>query len=389
MKKTQAFFSLGFRPFFLAATLFSMIAMLAWGAVYLFNIQLSAFNYYPASIWHAHEMIFGYSMAVIAGFLLTAIKNWTGVQTVNGNKLMALLGLWILARAIPFMVNNGWVIAIIDGMFLPVLAICIAIPLMQAGNKRNYFMVLLIIIFSLLNITIHLELLGLIYGLMSIVIKISLYLIIGLVIVMAGRVFPMFSQNGVMKKYQVKRYQLVEKLAMPSYFLFMLIMVFVNNSTVILIASILVASIHAMRLKGWYNPQIWQVPLVWVLHMSYLFIILGFIISAYSAFLPSLNFLALHVFSIGVLGTVTIGMISRVSVGHTGRDLKNPPKTVKTIFILIILATLIRVILPLFQPSYYQWSVIISGSLWSLAFLLFFLSYMKILISPRPDGKPG
>jgi uncharacterized protein involved in response to NO len=384
---TKAFFTLGFRPFFLGTTIFSMLALLAWVSVYLFNFQLSAFSYYPATIWHAHEMIFGYSMAVIAGFVLTAVKNWTGIQTAKGYILVALFGLWIMGRIVPFVFDSGWVIAIVDVLFLPVLAIFIALPLLKVGNKRNYFVVVLIMIFSLLNMAVHLELLGLYTGIMSLVLKFSLYLILALVIIMAGRVLPMFSQNGVEKRYVVSSYPLVEKLALPSYALFMLVMVFIDNSYAILLSSIFVASIHTLRFKGWYNPQILRVPLVWVLHLSYLFLILGFVMSAFSAFYPSLYFLALHAFSLGVIGTVTIGMMCRVSIGHTGGNLKKPPKTVKYIFILMALATLTRVLMPIIIPSVYLETIIVSGLLWSLAYLLFVFSYMKILISPRADEK--
>lgn len=387
MNNTNAFFSLGFRPFFLGATIFSMLALLAWVSVYFFNIQLIAFSYYPATIWHAHEMIFGYSMAVIAGFVLTAVKNWTGIQTVNGTTLSVLFGLWIMARIAPFVIDSGWVIAMVDVLFLPVLAIFIALPLLKAGNKRNYFVVILIVVFALLNMAVHLELLGLYTGVLSLVLKFALYLILALVIIMAGRVLPMFSQNGVEKRYMVTSYPLIEKLALPSYILFMLVMVFIDNSYVILISSIFVSLVHALRLKGWYNSQILRVPLVLVLHLSYLFLIMGFVISAFSAFYPSLYFLALHAFSIGVIGTVTIGMMSRVSIGHTGRNLKKPPKTVKYTFILMALATLTRILVPIIIPSVYLETIIVSGLMWSLAYLLFVFSYMKILMTPRADGK--
>jgi uncharacterized protein involved in response to NO len=387
MKILNAFFTLGFRPFFLGTSLFSVLAMLAWISVYLFNIQLTVFSYYPPTIWHAHEMIFGYSMAVIAGFVLTAVKNWTGIQTANGYKLVTLFGLWIMGRIVPFVFESGWIIAIVDVLFLPVLAIFIALPLLKVDNKRNYFVVFLIMIFSLLNMTVHLELLGLYTGIMSLVLKFALYLILALVIIMAGRVLPMFSQNGVEKRYVVTSYPLVEKLALPSYVLFMLVMVFIDNSYAILVSSVFVALIHALRLKGWYNPQILRVPLVWVLHLSYLFLIIGFVISAFYAFHPSLYFLALHAFSLGVIGSVTIGMMSRVSIGHTGRNLKKPPKTLKYIFIFMALATLIRVLVPIIMPSVYLETIIVSGAMWSLAYLLFIFSYAKILMSPRVDEK--
>ena len=382
----QETFSIGFRPFFLCATLFSFFAILAWVAVFLFGFQLSAFAYYPMNIWHAHEMIFGYSMAVIAGFLLTAIKNWTKIQTINGTKLMFLVGIWILARIIPFITDNGWIISLIDVLFLPSLAFFVALPLLQANNKRNYFMVLLILVFALLNSLIHLDLLGLLLGITHTVLQISLYSIIALVIIMAGRVFPMFSQNGVNNRYIVQKHAMIEKLAVPSFFIFAITVIISKNNYITLLVCMFTAIIHLTRLKGWYNQQIWQVPLVWVLHVGYFFIIIGFILTALSAFMPYYNFIALHAFSLGVLGIITIGMMARVSIGHTGRNLKFPPNSVKYSFILLVLATIIRLLTPIISPTFYQWSIIISGLLWALAFLLFVYSYTKILITPRFDA---
>ncbi|VAW41970.1 NnrS protein involved in response to NO, partial [hydrothermal vent metagenome] len=385
MKNNSALFSLGFRPFFLGATIFAFLVMSTWVLVYLFSSQNSIFSYYSATIWHAHEMVFAYSMAVIAGFLLTAIKNWTGVQTVNGSMLMLLVGIWVIGRIAPFVVNIPWLIALLDILFLPVLAAFIAIPLVQVGNKRNYFMIVFVLIIGMLNMLVHLDLLGVINNVANYAINTAFYLIIALIIVMAGRVFPMFSQNGVASRYQVQRYSLIEKLVIPSYLIFMLCLIYIRIPVVVALASLFAAVVHGIRLRGWYNPQIWQVPLVWVLHVGYLFLIIGFLLSAISSYIPSLYFIALHAFSIGTLGVITLGMMARVSIGHTGRNLKFPPKVVKLIFLLMIAATIVRVIIPLFDIGIYQWTIIVSGLLWSLAFILFVWSYTKILVSPRVD----
>ncbi|MBL4661486.1 MAG: NnrS family protein [Alcanivoracaceae bacterium] len=385
MKNKAALFSLGFRPFFLVATVFAFFAMFAWVAVYLFSIQLSSFSYFPMIIWHAHEMVFAYSMAVVAGFLLTAIKNWTGKQTVNGFGLMLLVTIWIVGRVAPFMTNIPWLIAVLEMLFLPVLAIFIAIPLVRVRNKRNYLMIALVLIMAALNLLVHLDMLGVLVNMANLAIKTAFYLIIALIIIMAGRVFPMFSQNGVANKYQVRKYSFIEKLVLPSYLFFMLSIVFMGVPELILLSSLIAAVIHAVRLKGWYNHQIWQVPLVWILHVGYLFLIIGFIMSAISVYKPSLYFMALHSFSIGTLGVVTIAMMARVSIGHTGRNLMFPPKIIKPIFLLMIAAVITRSIMPLFVSGIYKWTIIASGLMWSLAFLLFALSYVSIWIKPRID----
>ncbi len=381
-------FSIGFRPFFLLATLFSTILMGLWVYFYATQSSLASFGYFSPITWHAHEMIFGYGMAVVAGFLLTAIRNWTRIPTVNGTGLMLLALTWILGRIAPFMLNQAWLIAVVDMLFLPLLAVFVALPLVKADNKRNYFMVAMIILMSVLNLFVHLDNLGVVQNTATLAYKTAFYIIIALIIIMAGRVFPMFSQNGVPVRYQVVKYPLIEKLALPSYFVFMISLLFIESALLTALTAIVAVVIHSIRLKGWYNKQIWQVPLVWVLHVGYLFLIIGLLMTAMSQYSPAMYFLALHAFSIGTLGIVTIGMMARVSIGHTGRDLRYPPKFIKPAFLLLLLATLIRVFIPLLVPSIYQWTLIISGSLWVVAFALFVMSYLKILISPRIDIRP-
>lgn len=383
MKHKMALFSLGFRPFFLMATVFSCLLVLAWVAVYGLSIQWSAFNYYPMIIWHAHEMVFGYAMAVVAGFLLTAIRNWTGVATISGNKLMLLVLVWVLGRLMPFVVYSPVLIAICDLLFLPLLAVAIAIPLIKVGNKRNYFMIAFVVLLAVLNLLLHLQLLGIVNNTAVLSYKTAFFIIIALIIVMAGRVFPMFSQNGVIKRYQAKKYPVIEKLIMPSYFAFMLAFLYTQFNGLILALALFAAVVHAVRLIGWYNRQIWQVPLVWVLHVGYGFLVVGLVLCGISEYLPAWYFMALHALSIGTLGIITIGMMSRVSVGHTGRDLRHPPRLVKPMFLLMLAAVVVRSLLPLFIAGIYQTCIIVSGLLWALAFFLFMVSYVPILFKPR------
>ena len=380
----SALFSLGFRPFFLLASFLAFVALTLWALVFALGLQLSAFDYYPMIIWHAHEMIFAYAMAVIAGFLLTAIKNWTKIQTVNGSVLLVLSLSWILARIAPFLLDTAWLIALIDMLFLPLLAYFIAIPLLKAANRRNYFMIVLVLVFALLNLCIHLYLLGFIQLSVVLVYQSAFYLIIALIIVMAGRVFPMFSQNGVEFRYQVVNYAIIEKLILPSYFLFALALLFVSFEPLVVAASIFALIVHGIRLKGWYNKQIWSVPLVWVLHVGYGFLLLGFGLSAVGVFYPFVSNLALHAFSVGTLGIITIGMMARVSVGHTGRNLKFPPKILKIVFIFMVIATLIRVFLPIIANNS-NYAIVLSAGFWVVAFLLFFINYLPIWLQPRVD----
>jgi len=243
----------------------------------------------------------------------------------------------------------------------------------------------MVMVLAILNILVHLQLLGVLNNTAVIAYKSAFYIIIALIIVMAGRVFPMFSQNGVPNRYQVTKYQWAEKLALPSYFAFAISLLYVNQNVLTASLALIAVIIHAIRLYGWYNRQIWQVPLVWILHVGYVFLIVGFLLTAISVYKPTYAIMALHAFSIGTLGIVTIGMMARVSVGHTGRDLRHPPILVKPIFLLMIAAVIVRSVVPIFIVSLYQWTIIASGLLWALAFFLFVISYVPILIKPRAD----
>lgn len=377
-------FDLGFRPFFLAASIFSVLLVAIWSSLYFFPKPVIAFNYYPSQIWHAHEMIFGYSIAIIAGFLLTAIANWTGQRTVNGLQLAVIVMVWALARILPLIAGvPGWLIAAIDVLFLPALMFYVAKPLLVTANRRNYFIIAMLGFFAVLNILLHLHLLGVIQINMSQLLQLALYMIITLITVMAGRVFPMFSQNGVKVKYQAKKFPLIEQVAIPSVILFMVVNVIFLQPLVLLISGLLVALIHLIRLIGWYNQQIWRVPLVWVLHVGYLFLVVGFVMSALTGYYPVLKYLAMHTFTIGTIGLLTLGMIARVSLGHTGRNINKPPKTVTFAFMCLILSAIVRIVSPMVFPEIYAQSIALSGILWVIAFILFLSSYTKYLLSPR------
>lgn len=378
--------SIGFRPFFLLSSLFSCIAILLWVDSYQYHF-LPIITEYPLlhTEFHIHEMIFGYSMAVVAGFLLTAIKNWTKIDTISGYKLAILAITWIAGRIAPYLLNDYSIIIMIDMLFLPLLTIFVAKPLINSKNSRNYFIILIVLSLAVLNGLFHA---GLFTGGRSfsyLASNSAFYIIIGLIVLMAGRVFPMFSQNGVANSYQVKKYNFIEKYALVSYIVFAISILTPRSDLFIIIASITAAIIHMIRLIGWYNNQIWKVPLVWVLHVGYLFLIIGFVMTAISVYKPQFAILTLHVFSIGVLGVITVGMMARVSLGHTGRDLRSPPKILILVFLLMIISAITRVFLPIFMPTFYS-AITVSGLLWALAFLIFTISYAKILLSPRVDA---
>jgi uncharacterized protein involved in response to NO len=385
-----ALWQLGFRPCFMLANMYAVIAMLTWLLIQQ-GVSIAGLNHYGINFWHAHEMIFAYGMLVIAGFLLTAIKNWTGVQTAQGSRLQLLVFTWLIARLLFFIPGiPSLVLILFDLIFCVLLTLFVAQPLVMVGNKRNYMMIAFVGLLGILNAGFHYAV-SQNQGLWaSRFLLMALVLILLLISVMAGRVFPMFSQNGVAQRYQAKVFPVVEKSIPAAMMLLAVIWVFFPQQKWLLFVLAAVNTlIHGIRLWGWYNSQIWQKPLVWVLHVGYTFMVLGFAFVAVTAFFPWLHFIALHVLTVGCFGLITIGMMARVSYGHTGRNLHQPPKVLGYVFGLLVMSTLVRVLLPLMDLISYQQVILLSGLFWISAFTLFVTRYLPIWIKPRIDGNPG
>jgi len=380
-------FALGFRAFFALAGIFALILIALWRSFFEGTVEID--NYYPITYWHAHEMLLGYSVAVIAGFLLTAVKNWTGIQTIQGKQLAWLCVLWIYGRLAPFYSEllPDTLIALLDFSFLPALAYFIAKPILQSGNFKNLFIVALLLFMALGNALIHAEILGInessAWGGLNLVIAI----IIMLILIIAGRVFPFFTEKGL-KGVIAIRNPLFDILAIVSSGLVFGLLIFEINGWFLTLSAVLAVAANVARVSGWYVQKIWYVPLLWVLYLGYAWIILGFVFVALSSMSLIQSSLAIHAFTVGGIGGLTLGMMARVSLGHTGRILK-ASNTIALAFVLINIAAFCRVILPAILPSWYNTFLIISIYCWLAAFAFFVVVYMPILSSARIDGKAG
>ncbi len=389
----HAFWHTGFRPFFCLATLFALIVMPMWLMIRQ-GWHIPGLGYYGLTLWHVHEMVFGYGLAVMAGFLLTAIKNWTGIQTAQLGQLQLLVSVWVLGRLVSFIPGlDAWLMALSDSLFALFLVYFVAKPLIQTNNRRNYKMFALVGVMAGMNVMTHVALMMKQPSMALQITQLALMLIILLIGVMAGRVFPMFSQNGVAVRYQAKTYVWLEK-SWPIFYLpLIILMTFFRQDAwsywPIMLLALMNAGIHGWRLTGWYNQQIWRHPLIWVLHVGYAFLVLGFLALAVSVIYVTFYFLALHFFTMGCLSLITLGMMARVSFGHSGRDVKLPPRTLFWCFLALVLATMCRVILPVLNLFPYQWTIVLSVIFWVIAFGLFFSRYLSIWWQPRIDGKPG
>lgn len=384
-----ALFNLGFRPFFLFAALFSIVSMSVWMAIYLGWTTPSDTKLAPQQ-WHAHEMLFGYAMAVVAGFLLTAVRNWTNIPTLTGIKLALLLAIWLVARIL-MLLAPGQVLAIfiLDVGFNLVLAIAIAIPLVQAKQMKQLGIVSKIVLLGAANALFYLGALGLLdegvrWGLYS-----GLYLILSLIFVMARRVVPFFIERGVGYPVQLANHTWVDRSSLALMLLFWVADVFTPWSALGAVLAAALCVVHSIRLVGWHTPGVWKKPLLWVLFLGYGSAVFGFLLKALSAVLPLSPYLAVHAFAVGGIGLMTVGMMARVALGHTGRSIQEPPKILTLLLALLGVALVLRVLLVWVLPEWYGTWVELSALAWVSAFALFVMSYAPMLIKPRADGQPG
>mgnify|MGYP002713106569 CR=1 FL=1 len=380
------FLALGFRPFFLAAAISSLVFMVIWIGAWSGAYPLP--DYYGSIGWHTHEMLFGYTMAIIAGFLLTAVRNWTGITPPTGNLLGLLFLLWLAGRIAPFLESliPAPIIALIDLAFIPAVAMGIQPALWKGEQKVNRIFVPLLLVMAVANLYVHLQSLGITLtatrGTDS-----MLYLVAFLITLLGGRVIPFFTE-AVIPGHQSRRTSQVE------------------TATVILLGGLIaaqllypvfwlngalafaIAATQAIRVVGWYNHKIWGIPILWVLFSGMFWLVIGFTLAGLAYFgLVGLN-LAKHAITVGGIGALTYGMMARVALGHTGRPIDSS-RWINGSFILLNLAALIRVFPPILLPQKYTLWVHLSGGLWILSFLIFVIIYLPILTRPRVDGKPG
>ena len=379
-----ALFALGFRPFFLGAGVFAVLLVGLWLAMLGGHLSLAL----PLSSiqWHAHEMLFGFVGAVVGGFLLTAVRNWTGLETPSGIPLAALFLLWLSARILPFVPGVPLpVYSLVDLALFPALTLAIARPILRAKQLRNAAFPVMLGMLTLANLLVHLQWLGL-TDTASLGLPLATYMIVLMMVVMGGRVIPGFTDGKL--RTQAKRWKAIEWLAPATTLATLAGVLFMPLSYFTALVAALACIVHAVRLTGWYTSKYWSVPLLWVLHLGYAWIVLGFLLTALSAMEWISPALAVHAYTAGAMGTLTLGMMARVSLGHTGRMLE-PGTLVAVSFALITLGAALRVLGPLAFADAYSSLVSTSGLLWIAAFAIFAGIYAPILMQSRVDGKPG
>ena len=330
-------------------------------------------------------MLFGFALAVVTGFLFTAVRNWTQRPTPTGIPLMLLAALWIAGRVTVAM-PHGPVATLVNAAFPAAVAIAIAIPLAKSGNKRNYFFVALLALAAAAALALHHAARGILDLPPRSSLQVALDVVLFMVTVMGGRVIPMFTNNAI-PGAGASRKPWTEKLALGSVLAMLAADVLPAPEWLVAAIAIVAALANAARLVLWHPERTLHTPMVWILHASYAWIPVHFALRALGVAEVVPSPLATHALTVGAIGGMTIGMMTRTARGHTGRTIA-ADRGETAMFVLMQLAAIVRVGVPLLLPAAYVPTVIASAFLWSAAFGLYFVSYFPVLTRPRVDGKP-
>ena len=381
-----------FRPMFLFGAAFSALAMLLWGLALSGHIKLNPFA--NILFWHSHEMLFGFVCAIIIGFLLTAVQNWTGLRAPHGKSLLVISLLWLVGRLL-LLFGQGLplsLVAAVDLSFLPICAWLLARPLIQAGQHRNLFFVPVLLLLTACNALMYLGVATNRFELIQLGSQNAVWLVTLLMAIVGGRVLPMFTANGTQTK-KAEPLLWLDRAALGSLWLIFVLHFFALTKYLPPIAmsglfalSAIFTALRCLRWKIWITLK---VPLLWSLHLAYWCIPIG--MALYSARYAGVNIsnsIALHALTAGAMGSMILSMMARVSLGHSGRMLK--PHTIMSLaFLLVLAAAVSRTLLIWLWPAQtMQWLWLGVGG-WVLAYLLYVVVYFPVLTSPRPDGRPG
>ncbi len=370
----------GFRPFFLMAGLYGSLLVPLWLGAHLNGwIELP----WQAGLFHGHELIFGFVTAAISGFLLTAVPNWERTTPASGWRLLLLVILWIGGRVAIWSAGyiSPFVVFIIDVSYLPLLII-IGIPkLLKSKSPRNKIFAAIIILLSLANILTHMTAGGYNIDINPLALAINLVTII--IAILGGRVVPGFTGGALGPDAGIRHNSPIDGIAIGSIIIFT-----IANAGAGYIAmaeqavpalAIIAGVINLFRMRGWKTIKTIGKPIVWVLHLSYAWLAIGLILRGIFEY-ADLGAAAFHGIGVGAIGTMTLAIMSRAALGHSGRQLI-APKPVVVSYLLVSLAALAR----LFQPVLGDDALIIAAGAWSIAFVLFTIIYLPILALPRID----
>jgi uncharacterized protein involved in response to NO len=377
------FLARGFRPFFFFGSLYSALCLLVWGGFYAGVIVPGPSFLDPVS-WHAHEMIFGFTIAIVAGFLLTAVANWTGGAPARQLHLALLCMLWMVARLV-VNIDMGlpsWLTMLLTTAFIPALAISLSIPLIRSWSKRNFiFLTLLTVLFAAdLCFLLTLSRTPLYVALMMILTMVSL---------IGGRIIPSFTVAALRRKgvmaFQTDQPR-TDFIALITLIATTLALTFAPNTIWLSGAAGAAAAIHALRMRHYHTLPAMRDPMLWILHVGYSWLVLGLLMLALTGLGVTAIASVIHALTAGCIGSMCLGMMCRVTLGHTGRQ-QHASKLTVIAFSLVQAAALFRVFGPMVLPNQMSTLIIVSAALWSAAYGLYFIGYAPMLVSQRVDNQ--
>lgn len=380
---------LGFRHFYSLAAIFALIAIPLW-LLSLSGVSYTG-GYLSGLFWHSHEMVFGFALAVMSGFLLTAVRNWTGLPTPTGLPLAALATLWIAGRVL--IITGPPILAVVvDFAFLPLLILAIARPIIENRNRRNYKIVALLVLIALTHGVYHAAAMGPLPAWLAYTSVITAMDLITIVLaIVAGRVIPAFTKNAVPES-NPRHAGWLEVLCFGSLVLIAgtkiasdWVAIPVMVPTVLLVVA---AVSHAVRLGLWQPHLTTHNVLLWMMPVAYSWLPVAFVLRALAQYSVVGEAAWIHALTTGAISGFMLAMMMRSSLGHTGRPLVASGVDMNA-FVLLQLAAIIRVAAGFLPAAAYESIVILSGAIWTLAFFVFLLRYLPMLIRPRIDGRPG
>ncbi|MBB1634428.1 NnrS family protein [Cupriavidus sp. UME77] len=380
--------ALGFRPFYLLAAAFAVVAIGLWAAIYLgWWPHAGAQPATGGMLWHAHEMVFGFAAAVVVGFLFTAGKNWTGLQTPQGGLLAGVAAMWLAARVLMW---TGPLLAasVLDLAFLLLCAASFLRVLVRAGSARNYGLAAALFLLWALNALFHVALASDNVPLALQCADGGIGLIAIFITVIGGRVIPMFTANTA-PGARIRRSTLIERSVVVLTLAAMAASTLAPQDVMTGGVALLAALAQALRLAGWGSRHTLRQPLIAILHLAYGCLPLGLLLLAAAALgWGGERSIALHALTVGAIGCAIMGMITRTALGHTGRKLEAGAME-KAAYACIAMAALLRVFGPFLLPQFKPFWIAAAAALWMAAFLLYLVKYTPYLTRPRADGRDG
>jgi len=382
--KPAVLLSYAFRPFFLVNGIFAILVMLVWIAT-LHGAGASVFT----PLWHGHELILGFALAAVAGFSLTAVANWTGRPALSGAPLGWLLSFWLLGRLSMILVGQlpATLVFLLDMLFPILLCLLLGREIISARNRRNYPLVVIIAVIASLNILYHLGASQWISGGDRLAVYLLIHTILLLVTIIAGRIVPNFTANWLRKQGHTQmpvNNDLINRAALLLTLLVGLSASFLPRHPISGVLAIVAALLHATRLARWKGFATISNPLLFVLHVAYAWLPVGYALLACAVFgwlfSPTT---ALHALTMGAVGGTVLAVTTRVALGHTGRPLHAARVTVVAYWLMMI-AVMVRVLGPFSGFAYLQ-VIDLAAMGWILAFALFTWVYWPILSRSRVD----